>query len=220
LLKSYDQIWIINLSTRSDRRREMMQELDRLGLVRDPRVKFFNAIVPADAGNWNSLGEHGCFMSHLSILKEANAAGASVLILEDDCDFTDAALTSSWGVGTSIFYGGFGASDYTQLETGNIQGAHCMGFDRAVLPRLVSFLLELAAGPSPSPIDGAYVEFRRANPDLRTEFALPQVAIQRRSPSDISPGRFDRNKWSSLAVGVLRRLNRNRHRRAKMMDGL
>lgn len=220
LLERYDQIRIINLRTRKDRRRAITSELHRLGLKEDPRVEFFDAIVADNSGRWRTVGEYGCYLSHLSVLKSAEEAGSTILILEDDCDFTDAAFESKWGLGSDIFYGGIGAADYSCLETSNIQGSHCMGFNRKVLTRLVAFLENLADGPSPPPIDGAYVEFRRSNPDLVIEFALPQVAVQRQSPSDIAPGRFDRNKLLRFAVGILRKLNRSRYRRRKMMDGL
>ena len=220
MIETYDQIRIINLVARADRRRQMISELRRLGLGADPRVEFFAAVVPDDAGPWPNPGARGCYMSHLSILRAAQAVGASVLILEDDCDFTEAALKSQWGQGSDIFCGGFGATDYANLDNSDIQGSHCIGFDRAVIGRLIRFLEDLTHTTSPPPIDGAYVEFRRANPDVRTEFARPQVAIQRQSSSDISPGRFDRNKLSRLAVGLLRKLNRGRNRRRRMMDGL
>ena len=217
---AYDQISIINLATRTDRRREMIGELDRIGLKKDPRVQFFEAVAPADRGKWRTIGEHGCFLSHLAVLKSAQTAGKSLLLLEDDCDFTDAALASDWGAGSDIFYGGFTAADYTQLQTSDLQGAHCVGFSHAVIAPLIAYLEAQAAGASPSPVDGAYVDFRRANPQLRTAFAQPQVAVQRQSSSDISPGRFDRNAISRFAVGLVRKLNRGRYRRRKMTDGL
>lgn len=191
-----------------------------MGLDRDPRVKFVDAIVPDNPRSWSSRGARGCFMSHLSILKSAQEAGKSVLILEDDCDFTDAAVASKWGVGSDIFYGGFGATDYSDLQRSAVQGSHCMGFNRKTVPLVVKFLEDLATQSAPPPIDGAYVDFRRSHPTLQTEFALPQVAVQRQSSSDISPGRFDRNPISRFAVGLVRKLNRGRYRRRKMTDGL
>jgi glycosyl transferase, family 25 len=220
MLEAFDRIRVINLRARSDRRKQMIQELSRLGLAYDQRVEFFEAVVPLSEGKWASLGEHGCFMSHLSVLQDAMSAGESVLILEDDCDFTTAALTSPWGKGCDIFYGGFSAPDYSQLEKGNIQGAHCMGFSQKVVAPLVSFLVGVANSASPAPIDGAYVDFRRSHPQFVTEFALPQVAVQRQSPSDISPGRFDKNKWLQLGARVFRKLNRRRYRAQKMNEGL
>ena len=214
----YDQISIINLRSRTDRRSEMMGELNRLGLKHDPRVEFFEAIAPADRGKWRTIGEHGCFLSHLAVLKSAAAAGKSLLLLEDDCDFTGAALASDWGAGSDIFYGGYSAADYSNLQTSDLKGAHCVGFSHAFLAPLVAYLEQQAASEAPAPVDGAYVDFRRANPQVRTAFAQPQVAIQRQSSSDISPGRFDRNAVTRFAVSLVRKLNRGRNRRRKM-DG-
>jgi glycosyl transferase family 25 len=220
LLTAYDRIRIINLPERTDRRREMLGELKRIGLEGDPRVEFVEAVAPESSGAWDSRGAHGCYMSHLAILRAARDSDQSVLILEDDCDFTDAAFASDWGAGSDIFYGGFGASNFSDLHSSNIQGSHCMGFSRSVLPRLVQYIEQLTQVRSPPPIDGAYVRFRNENPDVLTSFALPQVAVQRQSASDIAPGCFDRNRWLALVIGLARRMNRNRYRRAKMMEGV
>ena len=219
MIDAYDCIKIINLPARTDRRREMMGELKRMGLADDSRVEFFDAIAPADRGKWRTIGEHGCFLSHLAVLKSALKASKSILLLEDDCDFTTAAATSDWGAGSDIFYGGFTATDYSQLQTSDLQGAHCVGFDHAVLPALVAYLEQHAGGETPAPVDAAYVDFRRANPQVRTAFAQPQVAIQRQSSSDISPGRFDRNVVTRFVVSLVRKLNRGRNRRRKLIDG-
>jgi glycosyl transferase family 25 len=208
-MQTYDRVRIVNLATRADRRREISDELRRIGLAGDSKVSFFPAVSPDVPDPWRSRGERGCYLSHLSILKEANAAGQSVLILEDDCDFTDAAFDSDWGRGSDIFYGGFGASDYANLHTSMVQGSHCMGFSAAVLPSLVAFLEHHSD-----------VHFRKAHPEVNVAFALPQVAVQRQSPSDIAVGRFDRSPVLAFLARIVRKLNRSRYRRLKMMEGL
>jgi glycosyl transferase family 25 len=210
---AYDRIRVINLRSRADRRREMKRELGRLGLANDNRVQFFDAVEPDGLGHWRSRGEHGCFLSHLGILKEASAAGESILVLEDDCDFTDAALTSDWGRGADIFYGGYYAADPARLQESNIQGSHCIGFSAAMLPRVIEYLEHLFDDPMPPPIDGAYVNFRRTNPDVLTSFATPPVAVQRQSASDIHPSPYDRSRLLGPVVGLLRKFNRGRHKR-------
>jgi glycosyl transferase family 25 len=220
VLERYDMIRVVNLPSRADRRREMKQELRRLSLDKDPRVQFFAAVAPADRGNWESRGAQGCYLSHLAILKDALAADANVLILEDDCDFTAAATAADWGSGADVYYGGYGATDFTDLPRSNIQGSHCMGFSHLVLPSLVAFLEELALENDPPPIDGAYVRFRQLHPKVKTSFAVPQVAVQRQSASDIAPSRFDRNPLMRLPIAILRRLNRSRYRRLKMSEGI
>lgn len=220
LLDVYDSIHIVNLPSRKDRRRAMEGELRRIGLTGDPRISFFPAVSPDAPEPWQSRGERGCFLSHLAILEQAREAGQSVLILEDDCDFTDAAFTADWGRGSDIYYGGFGATDWANLQESNVQGSHCMGFSRSIVPDVVDFLQGLAKEQSPPPIDGAYVRFRRTHPAARTDFALPQVAVQRQSPSDIAVGRFDGSWPLAFLARIARMLNRRRYRRLKMMEGV
>src|SRR5947209_3811350 len=82
----FDRIRIISLPTRPDRRREAVGELRRHGMALEPgKVEFFDGIRRDDDGGFTSVGLHGCFRSHLEVLRESRAAGLSrVLILEDD----------------------------------------------------------------------------------------------------------------------------------------
>ena len=185
---SFERIRIINLAHRTDRRREMENELAGVGLLGDPKVKFFSAHSFVDKGLFYSAGAVGAFSSHLAILSEALEANQSVLILEDDCDFTrhvrNFALPARW----DIFYGGYEATSNPDDPTvSDIVGAHCMGFSAATLPALVSFLIASFEGPDPAPIDGEYVRFRRANPSVVAVFATPPLGVQRPSRTDIGP---------------------------------
>ena len=192
-LGAFDIIRVINLQSRPDRRRDMQRELDQVGLVDDGRVRFVDGVVIDDAAPFRLVGEHGVFLSHLGILREAAAAGSSVLILEDDVDFTFAASEWEPPAGCDIAYGGFSASDADNLEASDIMGAHCMGFSARAAIALVPYLEMLLTLESPPPIDGAYVWFRRKFPDYATSFADPVIAEQRPSRSDISgSGRLDR----------------------------
>ena len=204
---AFEMIRVINLAARTDRRAETQRELDRVGLGGDPRVGFIEAIAPTGTANWRQIGEHGVFMSHLLVLREAAECGQSVLILEDDADFTTALATAA-PVDADIYYGGSEAADPADLSSSDIIGAHCMGFSAAVVRRLVPYLTGLIEHPSPPPIDGAYVWFRRAHPEVVTQFAEPPVAVQRSSRSDIAPGRFDRIARLRPAVAAARRLKR------------
>ncbi len=216
----YEQIIIINLEKRADRRTEMRRELARVGLDGDPRVRFFPAIEASDPGRWKSNGEHGCFMSHYAVVQEAARSGESLLLLEDDCDFTDAARTSDWGKGFDVFYGGYWVPDFSDPQGGIVQGAHCMGFSSRALPLLAQLFDDvLMAEKSPPPADGIYVDLRRRHENLTTEFALPQIAVQRQSASDITPGRYDQNRLLAPFLQLARAFNRGRYRRQKMMEG-
>jgi hypothetical protein len=54
------------------------------------------------------------------------------------------------------------------------------------------------------PFDGALVWFMRAHPEISTAFA--QLATQRASRSDITPGRFDRMPVVREIASLARRL--------------
>jgi glycosyl transferase family 25 len=207
----FDMIRVINLPERKDRRREMMQELAALGLATDPRVAFFPAIRPADAGSFASIGARGVYQSQLTILREAAERGCSVLILEDDCAFSPIARDFDFGGDWDIFYGGYYATDPENLADSDIIGAHMMGFSAQGAREVCAYLDTLVWDGEHPPIDGAYVRFRRAHPETPTRFAVPPLANQRPSRSDIADLRFfDRlpllRRIAGLARGARRKL--------------
>lgn len=201
---AFDSIRILNLPHRADRRAEMRRELGKFGLADDPRVSFFPGSMLAERGPFSAAGVHGCFRSHLALLKEVAETGGTVLVLEDDCDFTpearDFELPDEW----DVFYGGYLAENPSDLHNSNIIGAHCMGYSPRAAKALADYLdqvLDPDFPPDPTavaqggvdpgikpPFDGAIVWFRRAHPEMKTVFA--QVAVQRSSRSDIAGGTF------------------------------
>jgi glycosyl transferase family 25 len=213
VLAGFDRIRIINLPSRPDRRRDMERELGRIGLQDDPRVQFVDGVIVTDKSPFRAPGEKGVFLAHLKILADAAAAGESVLILEDDVDFTSAAETWCLPAGCDIAYGGYEAYEPEKLEESGIIGAHCMGFSARAAQALAPFLQQLLEHESPPPVDGAYVWFRRQHEGFRTEFAKPIVAVQRPSRSDIAPPKsFDRVPLLRGAIGRARRIKRKLHR--------
>lgn len=219
MFDSFDKIRIISLPERLDRRREMMKELQRVGLLQNPRVRFLDAHRPADRGLFASRGAHGCFLSHLAALKEA--AGKSLLILEDDCVFRYGAEAYTVPI-CDVFYGGFlEASDPVDPGAGEIIGSHCMGFSAGGARAAAAYLealLDPSYPPDPiaaseasfqanvrPPIDGAYVWFRRAHPELTVHFA-PHLSRQRPSRSDITPRMLDQLPGASRLMGSLRKM--------------
>ncbi|MBB3694682.1 LPS biosynthesis glycosyltransferase [Sphingomonas sp. BK580] len=215
LFDHVDRVRIINLAHRADRRAQMLGELRRLGAEHDPKVSFFAARRFDAAGTFSSGGARGCYHSHLDILEEAAAAGASVLIVEDDADFTAAARDFALPPDWQVLYGGYHPADPTNLPASDIIGSHCMGFSADVVPVLASYLRGLLERDDHPPIDGAYVWFRRAHPGVRTVFAVPPLAEQRPSRTDIAPLRFF-DRWPVLRslVGAARRLRRAAARRS------
>lgn len=205
----FDRITIINLPHRTDRRREMDKELQTLGLANDPRVSYFAAIRPQDKGRFTSIGARGVYESQKQILREAAAANQSLLILEDDCEFVNGAqfyeLPESW----EIFYGGHYASQPDNLENSDIIGAHLMGFSRLGVKAMSEYLEQLECDGIHPPIDAAYIWFRRAHPNVETHFAVPPLAGQRSSRSDIANLKwFDRTPIVRMVVSLLRTIRR------------
>jgi glycosyl transferase family 25 len=184
-----------------------------VGLDGDPRVSFFPAIRPTDAGTFTSIGAHGVYQSQLAILREAAATGKSVLILEDDCNFTSAARNFEFGSDWEIFYGGYYATDPNNLTTSDIVGAHMMGFTAKAAGQICAYLDTLRFEGIHPPIDAAYIWFRRAHPDVPTRFAVPPLGVQRASRSDIADLRFyDRIPLLRPVIELARRLKRFRRR--------
>ena len=203
----FDSIRIINLPERRDRRREMERELASVGLADDPRVSFFPAIRPVDAGSFTSIGARGVYHSQLAILREAAEANRSVLILEDDCDFIPAARDFDFGSGWDIFYGGYYATSPGDLAQSDIVGAHMMGFTAKAATEICAYLDTLEFEGIHPPIDAAYVWFRRARPDVPTRFAVPPLANQRPSRSDIADLRlYDRVPVLRSAINLARQV--------------
>lgn len=201
----FAKIRVINLPNRTDRRKAMDKELIRVGLLNDPRVSYFKAIRPADAGNFTSAGARGVYESQRTILKEAALAGESVLILEDDCVFVEGArdqqITEDW----EIFYGGYAAHGPGCLHSSDIEGAHMMGFSAHGAQLVTEYLDKLRVEGIHPPIDAAYVWFRRQYPEVATYFASPPLAGQRSSRSDIAPLRwFDRTPGTREIANLLR----------------
>lgn len=231
LFDRYDRTRVINLRHRTDRRQEMEREFARIGLANWPRIDFFPAIAPGERGPFSKPAELGVYLSHLQILEEAASQGESVLILEDDCDFFPEVQTYELPDGVDVFYGGYlAASNPDDLHDCEITGAHFMGFSKRAAPlaaRYLRSLLDPSFPPDPRaamdpgydpairpPVDGAYLWFRRAHPDLVTVFAM--LGTQRPSRSDIADQRwFDGIPLLREAAGLARRIKRWSHRMSR-----
>lgn len=235
LLEYFDQIYVINLPYRRDRRQEMAEQLNEVGLSFDsPAVQLFEASRPETADGFESIGARGCFLSHLGVLRDACRRGfEQIVILEDDLNFTPDFRVRMSGVKSalehvdwSMFYGGYVMK--TPLQTTGteiivsanaddlIQTTHFVGFRGAAIRDAVNFLEAMLRRPAGDPnggpmhIDGAYNWFRREFPSRITVLAGSQLGYQRRSRTDIHALRwFDRIPGVRHAVGWLRRLEIN-----------
>ena len=231
LLETFEQIRIINLASRADRRSSVTTELARLGLrVDGQRVAFHIAQAPETLGGFPTKGAHGCFLSHLEALKEAAAASVqSLLILEDDIGFVNDVehrmvcelgqlKSTNWG----MFYGGHSGTD-REASSGllslspkaSLLTSHFVGFNGDVIRNVGEYLAAmLVRRPGdeqggPMHVDGAYNWYRAQNPQCITMVAQPSLANQLSSRSDVQPLRiWDRARglrfFASLARGIRR----------------
>lgn len=227
----FGQVFIINLTSRPDRRREMQTQLERIGLsLNSPRVVLFQAIRPDDPGGFPTLGARGCFMSHLAVLREARDKGlASVLILEDDFNFCDNFAvkfdTVAEGLGSTdwgIFYGSYHlnapppgavAACFAAEPALAIGTSAMLAVNGPHIAPLVHYLEAMLRRPAGDPaggpmhIDGAYCWFRLSHPEVSTWLANPPLGYQRSSRTDVHALRwFDRAGWVRQLVAGFRRL--------------
>ena len=229
----FQQIYIINLAHRSDRRLEMATQLNSIGLsFHSHNIMLFPAVRPDNSAGFPSIGARGCFLSHLGVLRDAAAKGFDrILILEDDLNFsvgfteriggiTNALELGDW----DIFYGGYfltsalpklpACTEVARIDpTFEIQTSHFIGFQGDAIDKASKFLdtlLSREAGDKdggPMHVDGAYNWFRRIYSDQTTLLAVPELGYQRSSRTDIHVLRwFDRLPGFSQTVAGLRSL--------------
>ncbi len=220
----FDQVCIVNLPERRDRRREMQAQNKRVGL----RANFFPAVRAAEQGDWPSLGARGCFQSHFRILQQAQRSGArNVLILEDDVDFSplfkgleEELLAKISGGDWDLLYLGH----MEQLaERGGcellpwsrpLMTAHFYAVNGRALARVLAFLELVQARHAGDPLggpqhyDGALSMFRAQNPEIKTLIVAPNLGSQRSSRSDISSAWYDQMPLVGNLINAGRRLRR------------
>lgn len=234
VLAMFDQIRVINLVDRPDRKREMMEQIDRVGGAA-MNLAFYPAHRPFDAGDFPSLGARGCFESHLNVLRGARDSNAkSLLLLEDDFDFTrdgplrtEATLKDLAASDWDFFYGAHLLPAHGRRNLAvippeeSVVTASFLAFQGHVIAPLVDFLEGLLGRPAGSPdygpmhVDGAYGIFREQHPELKTFGAFPVLGKQRSSRSDITPTDMLLDRWTgtrSLANMLRRGYNRITHK--------
>jgi glycosyl transferase family 25 len=224
----FDRLVVINLPERTDRRAAMVEELTRVGIYPSPKVAFLDAIKPNDGGTFVSRGTHGCFLSHLSALKDARDRGLkSVLVMEDDLTFSpryrvdEERLVAelqreAWGI---VFLGNLLhplLDEPNRLEplSGPLVGCHFYAVHAAAFEELIDYLTLVAERPAGHPdgggvpVDGAISMFRERHPEVRALIALPNLGGQRSTRSDITPRWFDRVPVVRSVIELARRAKR------------
>lgn len=231
LFDLFGTVRIINLPSRADRRREMVEELRRIGVANDGRIAFHAANRFEDAADFPSIGARGCFHSHLSVLENAVAASeGTILILEDDLDFErdfdnliPAVREALEQVDWSIFFGGalnevsdkhMGPIEKLAPETA-VMGTHFVALRGEAIGAAASYLRAMLDRPAGSPlggpmhVDGAYSWFRRERPELESWIAKPFLGHQRPSRTDIHElGWKDRTPLVRDLIALARRFRR------------
>jgi glycosyl transferase, family 25 len=236
LFNFFERVYIVNLPARMDRRQEMEAELKRFGLrVDGEKIRFFRAIRPETAGDFPSLGARGCYMSHLSILREAHQEGLeNILVLEDDLELGQQLSTplpemlsrlkqSDWSFayfGHAIDLDSHSAPPYWVTYKEGVGLTHFYALSKRVIPELLDYLESCLGRPvgdpegGPMHVDGAYTLFRGRRTELITLLASPSLGRQRSSRSDVSKTKwFERTAVLQFMTDLGRRMkNRLRKR--------
>lgn len=233
LLSIFEHIYIINLPSRTDRRKEIEQQLDRIGLSLDhSAVTLFQASRPTDKGEFPTIGTRGCYESHMAVMKAARDQGwKTYLVLEDDADFsrdlekriealaktaekTDWDILYGWTPETYGKSGLSGSDSFVEIPSHqSVLLAHFVGFRSRILDEMIPYIEAIYHRPAGDPrggamhFDGALAWFRADHPNLRTFAPMTPVAIQRPSRSDIhNLSWFDRTKFLLPVMTLLRRM--------------
>lgn len=208
---TFDKIYVINLPEREDRRREITDQFRKIGVSVDGSfVSFLPATRPTDRGEFPSVGARGCFMSHLGVIEHALCNDyQSVLILEDDADWTSSALRSRdsfhevlsqtpW----TFLHGGLGENASGEVGGVNLHPlppdqpmrlTHFVGLRGSAIRTAKEYLTEMLKRPAgseqggPMHVDGAYSWLRKTHPEIIGYVCEPSLTKQRPSNSDITP---------------------------------
>lgn len=225
----FDNIYIINLPHRTDRKKEIEDQFSKIGLGIDGEyIRLFSAFRPDASVGFPTIGARGCFMSHLAVLTHARDRSlGNILIIEDDCNFVSRFLEKLLAIQTdlprnswSFFYGGaLNVVDSTQDQnpwlTPNqaLAGSHFIAVNGAVLADLVAYFETMLTRPPGDPlggpmhVDGAYSWFRASHPECITYLATPELAYQRSSATDIHQRKwFERLSTMQWIFGRLRKV--------------
>ncbi|PSL18207.1 hypothetical protein [Shimia abyssi] len=232
----FDQVYIVNLPHRDDRRAETIAEFARVGVtVPNAKINFFEATRPTEKGEFPSLGSLGNFISQTNVLKDAiNNGHSRILICEDDLQLNDlpadtlaAVLTdlrqTSWNIAALGYLEPYEPpSDHTGLSawTGGTRGTQFWAIQGDAIAAFHDYLNLVRSRPSGHPeggsmfFDGAFNMVRTIVPGVTFRIATPCLAGQRASRTDIHDLKFyDRIEPFRSIVGALRKL-RNRTPRA------
>ena len=206
IIEYFDRAYIINLSDRTDRRGQAEREFRGVGItVPNPRVQFYTATRPTDKGSFADIGTRGCFSSHKNILNIANRdCLRNVLIFEDDVSFRKVTPTFEGQLITQlsnedwdVVYFGYLLPPDDALKgplarwPNDILGAHFYAVNGRFIGTMLQYMNECELRPRDHPDggpmvpDGAYNHVRYLNPNINLFLAVPGLAHQRSSRTDV-----------------------------------
>ncbi len=206
LTQYFDQIRIVSLPSRQDRRREVSEQLEKQGhTVGLDGVEFFDAVRPSEAAGFPNIGARGCFLSHLKILKAAALADTQrLLVLEDDVNFVHSFAVELPDIVKAldecpwdICYLGHASEFDSQKPSGlsycyePIATSHAYAVNKQAIQPLIEYLEAVLSREPGHPLggpmhyDGALSMFRAHNPHIKTLVLTPPAVYQRPSRTDI-----------------------------------
>ncbi len=211
----FDRVYVINLPERRDRYMLMKRSLQRAGFPSETEsIHIYPGIRPGSPGPFSSIGVRGCYMSHLSVLKNARDSRCRrIVVMEDDLDISPAFTSveeeltrqldiTPWDfayLGHHLDLPHHSGPITLRPYAGEIRLAHFYAVKGEILDSLISFLETLLTRPKGHPdggpmhVDGAFSTYRAQNPHIKTLVCVPSLGNQRSSRSDItSKNWFDR----------------------------
>lgn len=226
LLDRFDDKYVISLAARQDRRRRVVSQFDNLGIdLAEAGIEWFDALSFSEAAGFPNPGVRGCFNSHLTLLKRCVANGRPMIIMEDDIHIDpvacagwdgDVAQLQDWdlcyfgyltpaGLDTPGPFAGF---------TGSTIGGHFYAikpdFAREMVDFMEACMTRDPGDPSGGPMyrDGAFNHYRALHGGARTVLAVPSLAGQFASRSDLAsePKLYDRLAIARPISEFLRKL--------------
>lgn len=226
----FDAKYLINLPERKDRLRHVQKQFEKRGLPFE-EVILFESVKCQEAGGFTSTGARGCFLSHLGVLKDANARGAEkVLIMEDDLGLcrdlfifqkrlVQEMKNKKWDMAYfgNRLPGEMNPSDPAEVLLTlpgpvRLRGSHFYAVHGKTLPRLIAFLEAMLHRPAgsreggPMHFDGALGWFRRNNEDLIALASRSVLGVQSSMESDIHKGKLDAMALFSYFLRPIRKL--------------
>ena len=198
----FDKIYCINLDERKDRWTETTAELTKWGI--GSQVSRFSAVNGSALKNTYPVnnGELGLILTHEKIIQEASDKNyQSILILEDDIQFTDGvidlpnyfeALPDDWdilwfGANHNVHCGNkIELINNKIIKCNKAFSTHCIAFNHTIY----TTALELIANKQKA-VDVYYWELQQS---YNCYAFNPSLAVQRPSYSDIQKEHQD-NRW-------------------------